>query len=126
MMINNNKIVKNNYIFVMIVLRWQVFYRAAAYQPCKHLGTGDWVTKTARPISVQLFASKTITPAWFSHSDPPQMIDDKTTPSSSSCVHNKRVHQKQLMIFLINILYIYICIVSHYRSAVFTDKTAVQ
>jgi len=80
----------------MSVFQWEVSYTAAAYQPCKHLGTGDWVTKTARPISVQLFASKTITPAWFSHFDPPQMIDDKTTPSSSPCL---QVYKKQLMIF---------------------------
>lgn len=68
------------------------FYTATAYQPCKHLGTGDCVVKIARPISVQLFASKTITPALLVHSDPPQMIDDKTTPSSSSCIHKYNIN----------------------------------
>jgi len=59
----------------------------AAYQPCKHFGTGDCVTNVARPNSVQLFASRTRTPARFALSgpSPPQMTDDNTTPSSSSC-----------------------------------------
>lgn len=71
-----------NKLFLFYKKNLNIYCLSDANHPCKHFGTGPFVTNSQRPISVHVLAHKTNKPTRFS-SVLPHTIDASTTPSSS-------------------------------------------